>query len=236
MKDMSRPLSRRELLRASAAGAGVLTLGPFLAACGGDDDSGGGSSAATGGRGGELKMWWWGEQEAVGIQQWIDTTLTEFKKANDTGHADAHGHRQRRPAVHQRRRGGQAARRPVPLQRHLPHGERVAGLHRAAQRARGPGRAGRLRRDEDVDLRRQAVPRRLLLRAVRDRLQQGALREGRASTPTPRRRRGTSSPRRARSSSRPGTSRSAAASRTASSASGTSSTRSRRTSTRRPTR
>jgi raffinose/stachyose/melibiose transport system substrate-binding protein len=84
VNDMSRPVSRRELLRASAAGAGVLTLGPFLSACGGDDDSGGGSNAATGGRGGKLKMWWWGEQEAVGIQEWVDTTLSEFKKANDT--------------------------------------------------------------------------------------------------------------------------------------------------------
>ena len=66
------------------------------------------------------------------------------------------------PAVHERGRGGQAARRPVPLQRHLPHGERVAGLHRAAQRARRPGRARRVRRDQHVDLRGQAVPRRLL--------------------------------------------------------------------------
>ena len=45
------------------------------------------------------------------------------------------------PAVHQGRRGGQAARRAVPVQRHLPHGERLARLPRAADRPRRPGRA-----------------------------------------------------------------------------------------------
>ena len=83
MEDLTRPLSRRELLRISAAGAGFATLGPFLAACGGDDSEPTASSG-DGGRGGELKMWWWGEQEAVGIQSWVDATLGKFKTANGT--------------------------------------------------------------------------------------------------------------------------------------------------------
>ena len=81
MQDISRPLSRRQLLRASAAGAAFVSLGPVLAACGGDDSDESGSQQAGGGagRGGELKMWWWGEQEAVGIEAWVDSTLAKFK-------------------------------------------------------------------------------------------------------------------------------------------------------------
>ena len=86
MQDISRPLSRRQLLRASAAGAAFVSLGPVLAACGGDDSDESGSQQAGGGagRGGELKMWWWGEQEAVGIEAWVDSTLAKFKTKNDT--------------------------------------------------------------------------------------------------------------------------------------------------------
>jgi len=29
---------------------------------------------------GTLKMWWWGQQEAVGIQRWMNDTLTKFNK------------------------------------------------------------------------------------------------------------------------------------------------------------
>ena len=28
---------------------------------------------------GNIKMWWWGEQEAVGIQKWMDDTIKKFK-------------------------------------------------------------------------------------------------------------------------------------------------------------
>ena len=24
-------------------------------------------------------MWWWGEQEAIGIQKWVDETLAQFQ-------------------------------------------------------------------------------------------------------------------------------------------------------------
>ena len=84
MEDITRPLSRRDLLRISAAGASFATLAPFIAACGGDDSSESASSGGDSGRGGELKMWWWGEQEAVGIQSWVDATLGQFKTANGT--------------------------------------------------------------------------------------------------------------------------------------------------------
>ena len=49
MEDITRPLSRRDLLRISAAGAGFATLAPFIAACGGDDSSESAAAAATAG-------------------------------------------------------------------------------------------------------------------------------------------------------------------------------------------
>jgi ABC-type glycerol-3-phosphate transport system substrate-binding protein len=47
-------------------------LGPLLAACGGNSSSSGGGPAT-------LKMWWWGQQEAVGIQKWMQDTIAKFK-------------------------------------------------------------------------------------------------------------------------------------------------------------
>ena len=84
MEDFTRPLSRRDLLRISAAGAGFASLAPFIAACGGDDSDSKSASSGGSGRGGELKMWWWGEQEAVGIQAWVDDTLGKFKTDDGT--------------------------------------------------------------------------------------------------------------------------------------------------------
>ena len=37
-----------------------------------------GETAASGG--GNISMWWWGEQEAIGIQKWVDSTLAQFKE------------------------------------------------------------------------------------------------------------------------------------------------------------
>ena len=77
MERLSRPLSRRDLLRYGAGGAAATGLAPLLAACGGGGDEGGG-----GGGGGAspatLKMWWWGQQEAVGIQKWMNDTISKF--------------------------------------------------------------------------------------------------------------------------------------------------------------
>jgi ABC-type glycerol-3-phosphate transport system substrate-binding protein len=85
---LSRPLSRRQLLRYSAGGLALSGLGPLLAACGGgDDDEGGGEAAGGGGGGaggGNIKMWWWGEQEAVGTQKWVDDTIAKFKEESGT--------------------------------------------------------------------------------------------------------------------------------------------------------
>src|SRR4029450_11434463 len=77
MEQLERPLSRRQLLKYGAGGLSALGLGPLLAACGG----GGGSppGEAAGGNA-TLKMWWWGQQEAVGIQKWVQNTIAKFKQ------------------------------------------------------------------------------------------------------------------------------------------------------------
>jgi multiple sugar transport system substrate-binding protein len=80
VQDLSQPLSRRRFLRLPAAGAAAAGFGPLLAACGGSSKS----SASASARGGSLKMWWWGQQEAVGIQKWVNDTLDKFKTENDT--------------------------------------------------------------------------------------------------------------------------------------------------------
>ena len=72
MDTLSRPLSRRQLLKYTAGGIAAAGLGPLAAACGG----GGGSSQSAGPV--TLKMWWWGQQEAVGIQKWMNDTLAKF--------------------------------------------------------------------------------------------------------------------------------------------------------------
>jgi raffinose/stachyose/melibiose transport system substrate-binding protein len=80
---LSRPLTRRQLVRYTASGLALAGLGPILAACGGGEESAtGGGGATTGtaaGGGGKLKMWWWGDQEAVGVKAWVDDTIAKFK-------------------------------------------------------------------------------------------------------------------------------------------------------------
>src|SRR3954451_24768495 len=64
--ELSRPLSRRRLLRRTAGGVGAAAIGPL--------------AARAAGRASTLKMWWWGQQEAVGIQKWLNDTLAKFEK------------------------------------------------------------------------------------------------------------------------------------------------------------
>jgi raffinose/stachyose/melibiose transport system substrate-binding protein len=73
MEHFERPLSRRQLLQYGAGGLAAASLGPLLAACGGNSSSSSGGGPAT------LKMWWWGQQEAVGIQKWMQDTIAKFK-------------------------------------------------------------------------------------------------------------------------------------------------------------
>ncbi|HEY7004240.1 MAG TPA: extracellular solute-binding protein [Gaiellaceae bacterium] len=74
MEHFERPLSRRQLLQYGAGGLAAASLGPLLAACGGSS-----SGSTSGGSPVTLKMWWWGQQEAVGIQKWMQDTIAKFK-------------------------------------------------------------------------------------------------------------------------------------------------------------
>jgi raffinose/stachyose/melibiose transport system substrate-binding protein len=77
MEQLERPLSRRQLLKYGAGGLSALGLGPLLAACGG---GGGSTTGEAAGGNATLKMWWWGQQEAVGIQKWVQNTIAKFKQ------------------------------------------------------------------------------------------------------------------------------------------------------------
>ncbi len=86
---LNRAISRRRLLKLAGGGLAAASIAPILAACGGgsSSSSGGTTAASTGaagetaasGGGGNISMWWWGEQEAIGIQKWVDSTLAQFK-------------------------------------------------------------------------------------------------------------------------------------------------------------
>jgi ABC-type glycerol-3-phosphate transport system substrate-binding protein len=94
-------LTRRRFLRLAGGGLAAAGLAPILAACGGGDSGGEAATtaaepAATGAAadtaaattaeatgGGEISMWWWGEQEAIGIEKWVDETIAQF--AEETG-------------------------------------------------------------------------------------------------------------------------------------------------------
>jgi ABC-type glycerol-3-phosphate transport system substrate-binding protein len=63
---LAQAMNRRRLLQMAAAGAaGASLLGAAPASA---------RSSA-----GNIKMWWWGQQEAVGIQTWMDDTIKKFK-------------------------------------------------------------------------------------------------------------------------------------------------------------
>ena len=65
-----RLLARREFLKLGGTGLAALGLGSVLASCGGGGQGGGQ----------ELKMWWWGEQEAPGLKDWLNESISQYKK------------------------------------------------------------------------------------------------------------------------------------------------------------
>ena len=108
-------VSRRDLIKAAAGAGRRRGAGRPAAALG-----------AHARRTPTLNMWWWGEQELPGLQAFVDSSVADYTEA--TRQADAAGHGRRHLAVPDRRRRRQRAGHPVSLERHLPHGERVARL------------------------------------------------------------------------------------------------------------
>jgi raffinose/stachyose/melibiose transport system substrate-binding protein len=66
---LAHEMNRRRLLKMVAGGAAAAGLAPLLGA----------SPASARSSAGNIKMWWWGQQEAVGIQTWMDDTIKKFK-------------------------------------------------------------------------------------------------------------------------------------------------------------
>ena len=90
-----RSVSRRDFLKLTAAGVAAAGAGSVLAACGAQPTPAptkapAATQAATAAptaapKAGEtLKCWWWGEQEAPGVENWINETVAMFKE--ETGH------------------------------------------------------------------------------------------------------------------------------------------------------
>lgn len=96
-------LTRRRFLRVAGGGLAAAGLAPILAACGGGGSGGeaattagaagttaaeattaAGATTAQAAGGGEISMWWWGEQEAIGIQKWVDETIAQFAEQTGT--------------------------------------------------------------------------------------------------------------------------------------------------------
>ena len=66
---LAQAMTRRRLMQMAAGGAAAAGLAPLLGA----------APASARSSAGNIKMWWWGEQEAVGIQTWMDDTVKKFK-------------------------------------------------------------------------------------------------------------------------------------------------------------
>jgi raffinose/stachyose/melibiose transport system substrate-binding protein len=66
---LAQAITRRRLVQMAAGGAAAAGLAPLLGA----------TPASAKSSAGNIKMWWWGQQEAVGIQTWMDDTIKKFK-------------------------------------------------------------------------------------------------------------------------------------------------------------
>jgi len=99
-KLIGRPISRRNFLKWSGTGLAAAGLGPLLQACGGAATpapapttapaaatavpaatvAAATSEPAAAVTGKTLKMSWWGEQEAPGLQKWLNEAIAKYKE------------------------------------------------------------------------------------------------------------------------------------------------------------
>jgi raffinose/stachyose/melibiose transport system substrate-binding protein len=99
-----RSVSRRNFLKWTGGGLAAVGLGPLLQACGAAPTEAPAaatsapvaatseaavtvaatSEAAAASGGQTLKMWWWGEQEAPGLEKWLNETIASYQK--QSGH------------------------------------------------------------------------------------------------------------------------------------------------------
>jgi raffinose/stachyose/melibiose transport system substrate-binding protein len=78
----NRPLNRRDFLKLSGLGLTVAGLSPLIQACGGAPATTAAPAVATEAplpTGKDLTVWWWGEQEAPGLEGWVNDMVAKFK-------------------------------------------------------------------------------------------------------------------------------------------------------------
>jgi raffinose/stachyose/melibiose transport system substrate-binding protein len=78
-----RRLSRRSFLKLGGLGLGAVGLSPLLQSCASPATPAVTEAAKPAPQ--NLKMWWWGEQEAPGLEKWLNDTIVKFKE--ETGHS-----------------------------------------------------------------------------------------------------------------------------------------------------
>jgi len=68
MTTLRRAITRREFLKMTGTGVAAASMSTLLSACGGGGQT--------------LRFWWWGEQEAPGLEGWINETVQLFQEEN----------------------------------------------------------------------------------------------------------------------------------------------------------
>jgi raffinose/stachyose/melibiose transport system substrate-binding protein len=87
----NRPFSRRDFLKLAGLSVAAAGLSPLLQSCGGAATPAATSAPAATAEatatqampsGQTLKMWWWGEQEAAGLENWLNESIQKYKDAS----------------------------------------------------------------------------------------------------------------------------------------------------------
>jgi raffinose/stachyose/melibiose transport system substrate-binding protein len=76
----NRSFSRREFLKLAGLSLAATGLTPLLQSCGQQVGPTTGGSLPTGET---LKMWWWGEQEAAGLEKWLNDSIALYKDSSN---------------------------------------------------------------------------------------------------------------------------------------------------------
>ncbi len=83
----NRPLNRRNFLKLAGVSLAAAGLSPLIQSCGGAPTTTVAPAVTTEAPpppGKTLKLWWWGEQEAPGLEKWLNEMIAKFKEK--TGH------------------------------------------------------------------------------------------------------------------------------------------------------
>ena len=76
----NRPLSRRDFLKLTGIGLTAAGLSPLIQACAGPAATTVAPAVTQVPTGKNLKLWWWGEQEAPGLEKWVNDSVAIYQK------------------------------------------------------------------------------------------------------------------------------------------------------------